>query len=293
MELSRIERIGVGRTAEVYAWGDGKVLKLFQPWHPEPWAESESRSTAAAYEAGLPAPRVYGLERVGGRLGVVLERVEGPSLLQLLSARPWRVAAIARRLAEVHAAIHARRVEGLTPLAQHLRWRIDRAALPEALRSRTLDALERLPAGDAVCHGDLHPDNVVLTPRGPVVIDWPEISTGHPLADVARTSLMLRIASPPHGRLRLALRAGRRILHAVYLRRYLELTGRHPEELAPFLLPVAGARYAYLIEDERRALLALLERLAARADAQAGVREGASGGPGDRGAKVPQQDVHR
>lgn len=264
MELSKAARIGVGRTAEVFAWGEGKVLKLFQPWHPEPWAESESRLTAAAYEAGLPAPRVYGLERVGGRLGVVLERVEGPSLLQLVAARPWRVVAVARRLAEVHAAIHARRVQGLMPLAQHLRWRIDRAALAEPVRSRTLEALARMPPGDAVCHGDLHPDNVVLTPRGPVVIDWPEISTGHPLADVARTSLMLRIASPPHGRLRLALQAGRRVLHAVYLRRYLELTGSRAEELAPFLLPVAGARYAYLIEDERRALLALLERLAQR-----------------------------
>ena len=129
----------------------------------------------------------------------------------------------------------------------------------------TTAALAELPSGGAACHGDLHPDNVVLTARGPVVLDWPELSAGHPLADVARTSLMLRIASPADGRLGLALRAGRRLLHAAYLRRYLKLTGRRAEELAPFLLPVAGARYAYLIDDERRALLAILERLGGEA----------------------------
>jgi aminoglycoside phosphotransferase (APT) family kinase protein len=262
MELSSATRIGVGRTAEVYAWGEGRVLKLFHPWHPHEWAENEHRLTAAAFEAGLPAPRVDGLERVDGRLGMVLERIEGPSLLQLVAARPWTILAVARRLAEVHAAIHARRVPGLIPVAQHLRWRLERARLPERLRGAAEAALSRLPPGDAVCHGDLHPDNVVLTRRGPVVIDWPELSAGHPLADLVRTSLLLRFSSPPHGRLRWVLRVGRRALHAVYLRRYLELAGRRADDLAPFLLPVAAARLGSEIEDERSALLAFVERLA-------------------------------
>jgi aminoglycoside phosphotransferase (APT) family kinase protein len=262
MELSNAERIGVGRTAEVFAWGEGKVLKLFHPWHPVEWGESEHQLTAAAHQAGLPAPRVYGLERVDGRIGIVLERIEGPSLLRVLAEKPWQLVAVARRLAEVQASIHARRMPALRPLEQHLRWRIDRAGLPERVRGGVDAALARMPAGDAVCHGDLHPDNVVLTRRGLVVIDWPEISSGHPLADVTRTSLLLRFASPPHGRLGWALQAGRRLLHAVYLQRYLKLTGRRPDELAPFLLPIAAARFGYEIEDERRDLLALLERLA-------------------------------
>ncbi|HYD40459.1 MAG TPA: phosphotransferase [Anaeromyxobacter sp.] len=262
MELSNATRLGVGRTAEVYAWGEGRVLKLFHPWHPEEWAASEHRLTAAASEAGLPAPRVYGLERVERRLGIVLERIEGPSLLRLLSARPWTMLAVARRLAEVHAAIHAHRVPGLAPLTEHLRWRIDRAGIEEPLRAGVAAALARMPAGEAACHGDLHPDNVVLTRRGPVVIDWPELSAGHPLADVARTSLMLRISSPPQGQLRRVLQAGRRLLHAVYLRTYLARAGARAEDLAPFLLPVAAARLGYALDDERCALRGILERLA-------------------------------
>lgn len=262
MELSSETRIGVGRTAEVFAWGEGKVLKRFHPWHPEPWAEREYQLTSGAYEAGLPAPRVYGLERIDGRIGMVLERIEGPSLLRVLMAKPWKVVGVARQLADVHAAIHARRMPGLVPLEQHLRWSLDRARLPDRLRGAADAALARMPTGEAVCHGDFHPDNVVLTSRGPVVLDWPEISSGHPLADVVRTSLALRISSPAHGRLGWALEAGRRLLHAVYLRQYLKRTGRRAEELAPFLLPVTAARYGYEIEDEETALLALLERLA-------------------------------
>lgn len=263
MELSKAGRIGVGRTAEVFAWGEGRALKLFHAAHPEPWGEEERRLTAAAYEGGLPAPRVHGLERIDGRFGIVLERIEGPSLLRIVIAKPWRVVAVGHRLAEVHAAIHARSVPGLPPLAEHLRWGLGRARLPERLRLAAEAALARMPPGDAVCHGDLHPDNVVLTPRGPVVIDWPELRAGHPLADVVRTALMLQLASPPHGRFGWALQAGRRILHAAYLRRYLKLTSRRPEELAPFLLPVAAARLGYGIEDEHRALLAFVERIAA------------------------------
>ena len=263
MNLDGAALIGVGRTAEVFAGGEGRALKLFRAWHSETSAEEEHRNAAAAAEAGLPAPRVYGLERVDGRLGLVLERIEGPSLLQLLTARPWRALAVARQLAEVQGSLHARRLPGLRPLRESLRWGIAGAKLPDPLRAQAEAALARMPDGDAVCHGDFHPDNVVLTARGPVVLDWAQLSAGHPLADVVHTSLMLRISSPVTGTLGLAVNAGRRLLHAVYLRRCLELAGSHRADLAPFLLPVAAARAGHWIEDEGPALRAMIERLAA------------------------------
>jgi len=262
MDLTHAKRIGLGRTAEVYAWDDGRVLKLFHAWAAPAWVEHERGVTAAAHAAGLPAPAVFGPEVVGDRHGFVLERVEGPSQLQALQARPWRVVAVGRQLAEVHAALHARTVPGLRPLREKLREDITRAELPGPLEARAQAALARMPDGDAVCHGDLHPDNVVLTGRGPVVLDWSEAAAGHPLADVARSSLMLRIAGHPQGSLGPLLLAGRRLLHAAYLRRYLALTGGRREALAPFLLPVAAARASHRIEDERPALLAWIARLA-------------------------------
>jgi aminoglycoside phosphotransferase (APT) family kinase protein len=42
-----------------------------------------------------------------------------------------------------------------------------------------------------ILHLDLHPANVMMTPRGPVVIDWRNARTGPPGLDVALTALIL------------------------------------------------------------------------------------------------------
>jgi aminoglycoside phosphotransferase (APT) family kinase protein len=260
--LDATHLVGIGRTAEVHAWSAGRVLKLFHPGVPAARVEHERRITAAAHAAGHPAPAVFERVERAGRHGFVMERVEGPSLLADLQRRPWRAVAVGRQLAEVQAALHSRPVPGLPSLSEKLGRRIAAAALPEPLRARAEAALARLPAGEALCHGDLHPDNVVLTPGGPVVIDWSEATRGHPLADVARTSLMLRIGSPPHGAFGVLLNAGRRVLDGAYLARILALTGSPRGALEPFLLPIAAARAEERIEDERAALLGILERLA-------------------------------
>ncbi len=195
MELRAAPLIGTGRTAEIYAWGEGRVLKLYHPWVPEHWVTNEQRGTAAASEAGLPAPAIFGVEVVEGRRGIVLERIEGPSLLGILREKPWRVAWVAHELAEVQAAMHATRAvpKGVPTIRQHLRHGIAGCGLPADLQRRAEDLLERLPDGEALCHFDLHPDNVLLTRRGPVVIDWMAAAVGHPLADVARSLLLLRV----------------------------------------------------------------------------------------------------
>lgn len=263
MDVADAERIGEGGAAEVYAWGAGRVLKLFRASQADAWVEAEQRVTAAAHEAGLPAPRVFGVERVGGRRGLVLERVEGPSLLQVFARQPWRVLEGGRLLADVQARIHGGRIPGLPAVQDRLRWWIDQAALPAPLRREVEAAVARMPAADAVCHGDLHPDNVILTPRGPVVIDWSEVAAGPPEADLVRTSLLLRYASPVGGRVGFLVNGARRLLHHAWLRRYRALTGLGRDALEPYLLPGAVARAAQGFAGEAPALRGLIERLAA------------------------------
>lgn len=263
MELRDAARIGQGRTAEVYAWGEGRVLKLFHDRIPPSWVEHEARVTAAVHRAGAPAPQVFGLEQVAGRHGFVMQRVDGPSLLEVLRRSPWRLAQAARRLAEVQAALHALSVRELPSLDGVLRWRIAEAALPERVRSRAEAALDRLPAGERLCHSDLHPDNVIVTSGGLRVIDWSEAASGNPLADVARTALTLQISHPVDRPLGPLVRAGRGVLRSTYLRRSLRLAAADRQALAAWMLPVAAARAGHRIEEERPALEALLSRLAA------------------------------
>jgi aminoglycoside phosphotransferase (APT) family kinase protein len=237
--------IGRGRTAEVYARGEGRVLKLFYPSASSEAVEREASVASAVTAAGLPAPAYYGREDVEGRTGLLFERADGPPMLMVLGAQPWRALSLAGMLAELHARIHAATAD-LPSQRGYLRQRIERVeGIPERVRHGALGALEHLPDGTRVCHFDFHPDNVVLTARGPVALDWVTAVRGVPAADVARTLLILRDAVLPDDLPRskaVAFELLRRLLAWAYLRRYRALTGLGPAELRPWRLPLIVAR---------------------------------------------------
>ncbi|MBA2948769.1 phosphotransferase [Streptomyces sp. PSKA28] len=71
------------------------------------------------------------------------------------------------------------------------------AAEAGATLARLLRELHALPArvsddpGVRVLHLDLHPENVLLTQRGPVVIDWANAEEGHPDLDWGMSAVIL------------------------------------------------------------------------------------------------------
>lgn len=245
-ELSVLPPIAVGATAEVYSWGEGRVLKLYRDGFPPDEAEQEARRARAASACGVRTPAVLDVITVEGRQGIVYERVEGVTLLQALLTDPERGKALAAEMAALQAAMHDCVVEGLPALRERLQRDIQAAGvLPESLRKQLLTVLERLPEGHALCHGDLHPQNILLTDQGPVLIDWVNATQGPPLADVARTRLHLLFDALPEG---FPQEARRRIellraeFCAAYLHRYRQLRPCTQEELDVWLPPVAAAR---------------------------------------------------
>src|SRR5262249_16002391 len=102
--------------------------------------------------------------------------------------------------------------------------------------------------------------NVLVTRNGPVIIDWSGASRGHPLADVARTALLLQLGEPASSPLnRWLLASARALVRRSYVRRYLRLSPSTPEELAAWHLPLAVARLGEGIVEERGKLLRLIE----------------------------------
>jgi aminoglycoside phosphotransferase (APT) family kinase protein len=255
-------RIGQGRTAEVVSWGENRALKLYYPGWPASAAEAEYRQAQAVFESGAPAPAVDGVVEVDGRCGVIFERVDGPSLLNHTTARPWTIFHSARLMAELHARMHACRPSGLPAQREQLQHKIrDARPLPEALKQAALTALAQLPDDSVLCHGDFHPDNIVLATHGPAILDWTEATGGNPLADLARTTLMMRHAAlPPHLPGRRLIEAGRMLWYQLYLRRYCQLRSVAPKQVEAWLLPVAAARLSDGISEEEAPLLRLIQR---------------------------------
>lgn len=259
------ERLAEGRTAEVFAWQDGWVLKLYRRGF-ENLAANEAavaRKVSEVCASGpgepLPVPEVGESVQIDGRPGILYTRLDGPNLWDWARRRPWRIPAAARLTAEMQAGLHVRPAPGLPSLLERLRSRIKIApALSEQSRQNLLDQLQALPAGDRLCHGDFHPLNLIMTPGGPVVIDWMDASSGAPLADVARTWVILSALPPSASRWEnIQQAAAVRVFLNVYLRRYFELFPVGRSELARWIPVVAAARLCENIPGIQSRLLEL------------------------------------
>ena len=244
-------------TGNLYAWGKDQLVKLYGEGAPEGWVEQMSRVDRALHAAGLPVPAAGETIEIDGHLGLIYERIEGPpmaeDLLRMPEEDPDRVVQLARVFAEAHAKIHAcgpiPEVPPVRELLPVVLRRID--ALPADLKDATLRAFDGMPEGDRLCHGDFHWFNVLMSPRGPVVIDWNNAHIGNPLEDVARSTLILSGVSVSQPSYRSLIDR----FSMAYLERYFQLRPDDRRQLAAWRPIVAAVRLSDNIPELQEWLL--------------------------------------
>lgn len=156
--------IGRGRDCDVFEAGTGRVLRRNRRGRT---TEVEALTMQHCGAHGYPVPEVFDADGPD----IVMQRLDGPTMLAEMSARPWTMRSKARQLAELVELL------GRIPLPDH--------DLPTAV-----------VGGDRLVHLDLHPDNVVLTDAGPVVIDWSNSRRGVAGLDAANTWLTVAAGQP-------------------------------------------------------------------------------------------------
>jgi hypothetical protein len=145
---------------------------------------------------GYPVPEVVEVSDDGCDL--VMERISGRTMVDECEARPWRIGRIGSELAELHERLH------------------DLPA-PEWLNPAPCGD------GDRLLHLDLHPLNVLVAPKGPVVIDWTNAARGNPSTDVALAWALIASGEIPANRLEaILLGIGRRILLRAFLKPFAQ-----------------------------------------------------------------------
>ena len=263
--LENVELVGVGRTAEIYAWGEGRVLRLFRDFASETWARRELSVSQIVSDAQVPAPAIFpadsedGLLRIAGRLGFVMERVDGPSMLEVLTKQPWRLFSFARAMAAFHLSMHRQHAPELPSQRQRFERIAEwiRESLGDEIAERVRDALDRLPDNEVICHGDYHPDNILLGQHGATIIDWGPASAGAPAADVAWTvHLFKHGGSPPSikGWQRFMLSMFRKLFLAVYKRAYARRASFPWTTVEAWEPVIAAIRYHDQIPEEKEFL---------------------------------------
>jgi aminoglycoside phosphotransferase (APT) family kinase protein len=216
--------LGSGRAADVFDIGDGKVLRRYRNVAHD--IEHEAHVMAYVGERHYPVPTVHSFD--GDDL--VMERIDGPTMLEALEDAPWKLVAYARTLARL----------------QH---RLARIPAPPWMLAPTAD-FNHPPS---VLHLDLHPMNVIISRRGPVVIDWTNAAGGPAGFDAALT--FVEISTFPTTAPRDVI--GQRIF-ARSFRRY-----RGRQMLDAFLPAACDHRLSdrNLLPDERVAVAALRKKL--------------------------------
>ncbi len=193
------ELIASGSRSRIYAWGRGAVAKVPDINTPDEWIHAEARYSAAVASVGAPAPRFLGIEEIEGRPAAIYERVVGPSMWDHVVSHPDQSAPCGAMLAKVQVELAALVPPVSLPRqGDRLSAKIRRAS--EALHTSADAALSLLPVANGpsrLCHGDLHPGNIILAKSGAVLVDWFDASCGELLADVART---MQLLIPDHGR---------------------------------------------------------------------------------------------
>jgi aminoglycoside phosphotransferase (APT) family kinase protein len=222
---------------------DDVVLRVVP--HPEMGAK-EIAVQAALAQAGAPTPTVHLTGPAGGPLGdawAVMDLAPGEPLLAGLDGAaalrqlPRILARLPAQLADTMAAVHridpgplVLRVRAAAPtvaLTLDELWLPLRAGAELTGRNDLADALDTLadhppPHGETVlCHGDLHPFNLLRDGERISVLDWTAALVAPPAYDVALTWLLLRyppLAAPPA--LRPIVGAGATVLARRFLHSY-------------------------------------------------------------------------
>ncbi|MFB4423550.1 phosphotransferase [Streptomyces sp. QL37] len=150
--------LGSGRTADVYALDGPWVLRRYRDGID---AAGELAVMSYLSASGYPVPRIGPPAAEALPTDLVMRRLTGPTLAEALLSGTVTEAEGAELLARLLRELHA---------------------IPPRLSQ---------DPEDRILHLDLHPENVVMTPEGAMVIDWLTAGEGPPALDRAMTSVIL------------------------------------------------------------------------------------------------------
>lgn len=196
------KKLSEGKNANVYEWGDDKVIKLFHKTVSIDLINREYYNALALKTLDFPKPTVVELKSTDFGFGIVFKKINGEKMLDYIE-RTGDFEGAAKAMASLQKKINSftydpEKTDALETVHQQLRRNMletekaDSDATKEMLRF-----LGTMQDGNALCHGNLHPDNIMMTEDGPVAMSFSSYAVGMPIYDVAKTFFLIAYTPLP------------------------------------------------------------------------------------------------
>lgn len=180
-------------TKTIYREGN-KVIKVFSEEYSKANVLNEALNHARVEETGLNIPRLHEVTKIDGKWAIVIEYIEGKTLEQLMHENPEKKDEYIERLVDVQMEILSHRVPLLNKLKDKMHSKISMTELDATTRYELHTRLDATPKHNKVCHGDLHPSNIIITKDDKAyIIDWAHVTQGNGAADAARIYLLFTL----------------------------------------------------------------------------------------------------
>ena len=263
-DLKDLKLIAQGGQAQIYEYGDDKVLRVLRDPKDAALLQYEVGITKALKGSGVSVPEVFESLTVEGKPAVVVQRIRGVSMMDYIRKHPLQLASQAKALAALHIAVSRNTVPGLKQARERARYLTERAqALEPVAKEFVQGVIDGLPDGSALCHGDFHPGNILKEGGRDYVIDWFGAYQGDILSDAAHTYLVLKNV-PRYPGVGAAAHRVMKLAGGMIARAYLKaLRSLMPVDLAQFsqwLVVKAAERSCYGMPAERPLLAGFIDK---------------------------------
>ena len=188
MKLDKV--IAVRKAKTVYRDGN-KAIKLFNADYSKANVLNEALNQARVEETGLNIPKLHEVTKIDGKWAIIMDYIEGKTLETLMEENPGKYDEYLERLVDIQKSILDCRVPLLNKLKDKMQTKIGLTELDATTRYELHTRLDSMPKHQKVCHGDLNPSNIIITPDDKAyIIDWSHVTQGNGAADAARTYLL-------------------------------------------------------------------------------------------------------
>lgn len=191
MKLTNL--ISKGQKASVYRNGDN-AIKVFNKETNKTDVLNEALNTTRVEETGLAIPCISEVGIEDGQWSITMNYIEGKTLSQLIKENPEKKEEYINQMVDLQLEIHSKRAPLLNKLKDKLIRQINSLEMLDNIKKYDLlTRLDGMPKHVKVCHGDFHPNNIIVSNDKMYVIDWVHATQGNASADTARTYLLFAL----------------------------------------------------------------------------------------------------